>query len=230
MVFPVLAERTWERTGRRSAVQGLKMRSGTNGNRTLSEFRKIGLFRPFFRAPVLATETMLEGNISSLLSSTLSKVFEEKCLTKDNIQTDLYNGCLCVEMVLWVRTDPLFQLGSQEEHFGQSFCPDRLDPRRRSIAGREDYDILHLLQRSSETHRMSLRFGCSPRRRICASLWSRSTTTPSITRYATIMYGCRFRVTLRMQSCPRFRWSKCVVSCRRRFSRRRRAVMMRAAT
>ena len=35
---------------------------------------------------------MLEGNISSLLSSTLSKVFEEKCLTKDNIQTDLYNG------------------------------------------------------------------------------------------------------------------------------------------
>ncbi|KAK8825660.1 hypothetical protein WA577_000831, partial [Blastocystis sp. JDR] len=30
--------------------------------------------------------------ISSLLSSTLSKVFEEKCLTKDNIQTDLYNG------------------------------------------------------------------------------------------------------------------------------------------
>lgn len=35
---------------------------------------------------------MLEGNISALLSSTLSKVFEEKCLTKDNIESDIYNG------------------------------------------------------------------------------------------------------------------------------------------
>ena len=36
--------------------------------------------------------TMLEGNISSLLSSLLSKVFEEKCLTKENLQSDIYNG------------------------------------------------------------------------------------------------------------------------------------------
>ena len=35
---------------------------------------------------------MLEGNISSLLSSTLSKVFDEKCLTKDNMESDLING------------------------------------------------------------------------------------------------------------------------------------------
>ena len=37
---------------------------------------------------------MFEGNISSLLSSLLSRVFEEKCLTKDNLQSDIYYGAL----------------------------------------------------------------------------------------------------------------------------------------
>ena len=100
------------------------MGSGTNRSQTLSEFREKSQFCPSFEALILAKETMLEGNISSLLSSTLSKVFEEKCLTKDNIQTDLYNGCGWLEIMLWIRTYPLFQLGNQEEHFGQSFCSD----------------------------------------------------------------------------------------------------------
>lgn len=35
---------------------------------------------------------MLEGNIASLLKSLLGKVFEESCLSKDNVQSDIYNG------------------------------------------------------------------------------------------------------------------------------------------
>lgn len=63
-----------------------------NGVRTLFVLKSVFLVK----------ETMLEGNISSLLSSTLSKVFEEKCLSKDNIQTDLYNGWFSLSINLWL--------------------------------------------------------------------------------------------------------------------------------
>lgn len=54
---------------------------------------------------------MLEGNISTLLSSTLSKVFEEKCLTKDNIESDIYNGAFFLFSNLGNRSFEIFQPG-----------------------------------------------------------------------------------------------------------------------
>ena len=44
---------------------------------------------------------MLEGNISNLLSSVLSKIFEEESLTKDNLQSDIYTGSFFQRITLF---------------------------------------------------------------------------------------------------------------------------------
>ena len=126
------------------------------------------------------------------------------------------------------RTHSLFQPGNQEERAEQSLCPHRVDPRRRPLSGRQDHHVVHLLQRSVAFGGLHFIRAFPNRRKICVSSSSPSTTTQSRTRSAITTWGWRFLSIARTRSSRRYPSSRCGASCRRRCSRRRRAVMMRA--
>ena len=130
---------------------------------------------------------MLEGNIASLLRSLLGKVFEESCLTKDNVQSDIYNGIFHCWFII-LRTYQIFKPRGQKVASGQSFCTYRISPWRDWIIGGQALCILHFLEWATEDYCSCSSSFFIPRQTIFVWSWSQLMIIQSMTPFKTTMY------------------------------------------